>query len=225
MSGPPTQVGKSALLVIDMQHDFVDLQAPTYAVGAEGIIEPISGVIAAARLARIPVIFTREAHRADFNDTGREGDPGIGALYPGGTQKSATPDHCVEGTHGFSIISELLPQQGEVVIDKRRYSCFLGTDLDMVLRSYSVETLIVAGVCTDICVLWTVGEAWQRDYHVRVLEDCVAGTTKETHAGALSIMRRLTVGTADGFTSQKVIAAWEPALSSMVPLVEQIEGA
>jgi biuret amidohydrolase len=184
--------GRAALLVIDMQNDFCDPSVGTYAPGAEEIVRPISSLIEQARLTGTPVIFTQETHRRDQLDAGRERDPGAGLPYPGGLPSDPLPVHCVEGTRGVEIVDELQPQPRDVRISKRRYSCFLGTDLQLLLNGLDVNTLLLTGVCSNICVLWTAGEAYQLDYHVRVIEDCVAGTSPAEHAAALTIMRPLT---------------------------------
>jgi nicotinamidase-related amidase len=184
--------GRAALLVIDMQNDFCDPHVGTYAPGAEEIIEPISSLIERARETDTPVIFTQEIHRPDQLDAGRERDPGAGLPYPGGMSDDPLPVHCIEGTTGVEIVDELTPQPQDVRIGKRRYSCFLGTDLQLLLNGLNVSTLLVTGVCSNICVLWTVGDAYQLDYHVRVIEDCVAGTSQAEHDAALTIMRPLT---------------------------------
>jgi biuret amidohydrolase len=191
---PELIVGKPALLVIDMQHDFIDPEAGCYAPGVEAIITKIGTVLSAARAAGIPIIFTQEAHRPGRVDSGRELDSGTGASYPGGSDDSPVPEHCVEGTRGIEIIDQLAPLAGEFRITKRRYSCFLGTDLELLLGNLGVETLLVTGVDSNVCVLWTVGEAFQRDYYVRVIEDCVAGSSDEEHQAAVMIMRALTMG-------------------------------
>jgi nicotinamidase-related amidase len=118
------------------------------------------------------------------------------------------PPHCIEGTPGIDIVDELAPHADDFRIKKRRYSCFLGTDLDLLLRNLGIETLLVTGVDSNVCVLWTVGEAFQRDYHVRVVEDCVAGSNPEEHEAALLIMRTLVSGGVP-VTSDDVIAALE----------------
>jgi nicotinamidase-related amidase len=192
--------GNPALLVIDMQHDFLDPDAPLTAVGGMAIVPALSRVIDAARRAGVPVIYTQEAHRPGRVDSGREADPGSGASYTGGTPDSPLPVHCEEGSRGIEIIDEIGPQSTDLLIKKRRYSCFLGTDLELLLRNLDVQTLLVTGVDSNVCVLWTVGEGFQRDYHVRVIEDCVAGTSPEEHEAALLIMRALT-------TSRPVLAA------------------
>jgi biuret amidohydrolase len=187
--------GRPALLVIDMQHDFLDEGVPLEAAGGRDIIPAVASTMAAARQAEVPVIFTQEAHRLGRVDSGREADPGMGKdYYPGPTGDEPLPEHCVEGTRGIEIVEELAPGPGDHRVSKRRYNCFLGTDLELLLKGLRAETLLVTGVDTDVCVLWTVGEAFQLDYHVRVLEDCVAGTSREAHEAALLIMRGLTMG-------------------------------
>jgi nicotinamidase-related amidase len=199
-------VGRPALLVIDMQHDFLDEGVPLEAVGGRDIIPAVAATVAAAREASVPVIYTQEAHRPGRVDSGREADPGMGKdYYPDGSDERPLPEHCVEGTRGIEIVSELACAPGDLRVLKRRYSCFLGTDLDLLLRGLCVETLLVTGVDSNVCVLWTVGEGFQRDYHVRVLEDCVAGTSPDEHAAALLVMRALTMGRP--VHSSEVIAA------------------
>jgi nicotinamidase-related amidase len=188
-------VGRGALLVIDMQHDFVDLEAGCYNVGAEDTIAPTAAAIAAMRRAGLPVVWTMEAHRASGID--------------GGLENSADcvfAPHTVEGTRGIEIVPDLAPGPDDLVVRKRRYNCFLGTELDLLLKALRVDTLVVTGVSSDVCVHWTVGEAFQRDFHVRVLEDCVAGTTREDHEASLLIMRNL-VSAGQRFVSADLTAA------------------
>jgi biuret amidohydrolase len=173
-------VGRPALLVIDMQRDFVAPGAPCYNVGAEHTVPRIAAAVRHMRGAGFPVIWTMEAHRPSGIDGGLEN-----------SDDCAFAPHTVEGTAGFEIVDELAPGPGDLVVHKRRYNCFLGTELDLLLKALDVETLIVVGVSSDVCVHWTVGEAFQRDYRVRVLEDCVAGTSEEDHAASLQIMRNL----------------------------------
>ena len=134
-------------------------------------------------------------------------DPGSGGSYPGAGPDSPVPVHCEEGSRGIEIIDEIAPQPNDLRIIKRRYSCFLGTELELLLRNLDVQTLLVTGVDSNVCVLWTVGEGFQRDYHVRVIEDCVAGTSTEEHEAALLIMRSLT--TSRPVLSSEVIDALE----------------
>ena len=203
---PPLLIGRASLLIIDMQNDFVDSRSPCYTPGSEQLVPTLADLAAAARAADVPVIFTQEAHRPGRVDSGRELDPGTGASYPGGGPDSPVPEHCVEGTRGIEIVPELPPAPGDLHLRKPRYSCFLGTDLDLLLGNLGVETLLVTGVLSNVCVLWTVGDAFQRDYHVRVIEDAIAGSSAEEHEGAVRIMRALTVGERE-IRSPDVLAA------------------
>jgi nicotinamidase-related amidase len=187
-------VGRPALLVIDMQRDFVVPGAPCYNLGAEDTVPRIARAVRRMRAAGLPVIWTMEAHRASGIDGGLEN-----------SEDCAFAPHTVEGTPGFAIVGDLTPGPDDLVVRKRRYNCFLGTELELLLKALSVETLLVAGVSSDVCVHWTVGEAFQRDYRVRVLEDCVAGTSEEDHAASLLIMRNL-VTAGQAFTSRDLEA-------------------
>lgn len=184
-------VGRPALLVIDMQHDFVDPGAGCYASGAERIVARLAALARACRAAGIPVIHTKEMHRPGGVDAGRELDsgPGMRTAAPG---EPAVPWHTVRGTRGAEIVPELSPEPSDYVVEKPRFSCFLGTELEFLLHGLDVSTLLLTGVCTDVCVLWTAGDAFQRDYYVRVVEDCTAGSASERHDAALAIMRSFT---------------------------------
>ena len=189
-------VGRPALAVVDMQNDFVDAKVGSYALGAETMVSRIRRLIGTARAAGIPVIFSQEAHRRSGIDGGRllwDGRSGwVTGKHPRAKKGTKPLPPCIEGTWGFEIVNELEPSADDVRIIKRRFSIFFGTELDQILRRLKIETLLIVGVCTDVCVLWTAGDACQRDYHVRVLEDCVAGTSAESHGAALKLIRALT---------------------------------
>ena len=100
------------------------------------------------------------------------------------------PPHCIRGTEEADVVPELRAYT-DVVIPKRRYSGFFGTDLDQRLQLLRPDTITVVGVCTDICVLHTVADARNRDYSVVVPKDCVATFDKEAHRFALQHMERI----------------------------------
>jgi nicotinamidase-related amidase len=169
---------RSALLVIDMQNDFLLPDAPVRAPGGLELVPLIADLAGAARRAGLPVIFTQEMHRADRSDFGIE--------------LGFEPPHCLEGTPGMDLVAGLEPQPGDVRIQrKRRYDAFLGTELDLVLRTRSVENLLVVGVCTDICVMSTVHHARNLDYRVILLRDGVAGSTPARHDAAIACMEHV----------------------------------
>ena len=97
------------------------------------------------------------------------------------------------------------PLEKDYFIQKRRYSCFIHTDLDILLRGLGVQTLLLAGNLTNVCVHYTFADAHQRDYHVRVLEDCVGGSDQRAHTAALEAMEYLQTGARR--TSDEVLAA------------------
>lgn len=163
------------LLVIDPQRDFLDHDAPYRCINSGEILSNIREILQSAREAGMPIIFTREAHNPDGNDYGMEAQIG-------------QPPHCVIGTKGFEIVSEISPAPNEIVINKRRYDAFLGTPLDMYLRKFDNPTLYVAGFTTNVCVHYTAISAFQYDYRVRVLKDCVSATSKEKHETGLRML-------------------------------------
>jgi len=162
----------TALLIIDMQNDFLLPDAPVAAPGGLELVPAVARLARRARDAGAPVVFTQEAHRPDGSDFGIE------AFFE--------PIHCVEGGTGIEIAAGLTPGPSDLVIrGKRRYDAFLGTDLDAVLRLRGIENLVVAGVCTDVCVSATVQHARNLDYRCLVLRDATAGTSPERHEAAL----------------------------------------
>lgn len=169
---------RTALLVIDMQNDFLLPDAPVYTPGGLELVPLIGSLTDQARRQGLPVVFTQEMHRADHSDFGIE--------------LTFEPPHCLEGTHGADLIAGLEPQPGDVrITGKRRYDAFLGTDLDLALRTRGIENLLVTGVCTDICVISTVHHARNLDYRCFVLSDAVAGTTPKRHEAALTCIEHV----------------------------------
>jgi len=166
---------RTALLVIDMQNDFVRPGARLATPRGMAIVPVIASLADEARLRGFPVVFTQEQHRADGTDFGIE------LIFE--------PPHCIEGGGGDDIVAELQPEAADVVIRrKRRYDAFQGTDLDAWLRANGIENLLITGVCTDICVLATVLRARNLDYRCFVIEEGVDGTSPERHDAALRCM-------------------------------------
>jgi nicotinamidase-related amidase len=187
-------VGTAVLLIIDMQHDFLDADAPVLCADGWQIVPGIQQLATAARQAGVPIIYTQEVHRATRIDFGRELDGAEGL-------------HCVDGSRGVRIVDELAPQAGDSLVRKPRYSAFIGTDLPYVLNGVGVrpgDTLIITGVATDVCVHYTAADAHQHDYRVRVVADCVAGTSPEAHAAALQAIEYLQ---ADSLTDRERMLA------------------
>ena len=177
-------IGKAALIVIDIQHDFIDETAPIRCVGGKDMLPKVKTLIEACRKAKIPVIYTQEVHRPSGVDIGRELD-------------GNKPNHCLIGSHGVEIMAEIAPLPADIVVTKPRYSAFLGTDLQFILNGLQVlphDTLIICGVSTNACVHYTSAEAHQRDYRIKVIEDCCAGGSWERHEAALTQINYLQPG-------------------------------
>lgn len=169
------RIEDTALLVIDMERDFVDAGAVQETPGGRAIVPAINRLIAWARTHRLPVIFTHEMHRADLSDYGIE--------------LEFDPIHCLEATPGCELTDGLDVQPHDWHIrSKRRYDCFLGTDLDLLLRSRRIANLVCCGVTTHCCVMSTVYTARNLDYRVIVPSDAVAAVSPEHQAAALLCM-------------------------------------
>lgn len=164
---------KNALLIIDMQQEdgFVLEHFDT-------VVANIAALLETARRQRVPVIYTRHINQADGSDLPR-GEP---RAADGG------PSSYRAGTRQVEIIERLAPQPDELIIDKGRYSAFHRTDLDARLKAHGVDTLIVCGVLTDVCVLSTVFDAFALGYHIQLVSDACTTTTRAGHYSALLIM-------------------------------------
>lgn len=178
--------GRAALIVIDIQAstfiDSSDMRAIDNMPGYKERMERARMAIDAARKHAIPVIFIQEVHRPDLVDFGREldGDEDV---------------HCLEDDPGTRIAEKemgFLPS--DYLIRKRRYSAFFGTDFEILLRGLKVDTLLLCGGLTDVCVHYTFVDAHQSDYFCRVIEDCVAGSSLEAHEASLRAMEYLQSG-------------------------------
>jgi len=171
---------KPALLIIDMQNDFVDPNTRLYSRKAKSLIPTINELTRTARDNKVPVIWVIQEHRRQLVDFGREGD--------------ISPVHCVEGTNGAAMIGELKQEADDYTVIKRRYSGFYATDLDLLLRCLGCDTVILTGIAADGCVQATGVDAHLRDYYVRVVSDATAGTSEAAHKGVLEAMVRMQPG-------------------------------
>lgn len=146
-------------------------------------IQPCKNVLTAAREAGLLVMHTREGHRAELVDlTSLKKQSGvIGSEGPNGRI-------LVRGEKGHDIIPELYPEKGETVIDKPGKGAFYATDLDLILRAQNIETLVVMGVTTEVCVHTTVREANDRGYHCIVISDACASFFDDFHETALRMI-------------------------------------
>jgi len=156
---------RTAMIVVDMQNDFVAAGAPIEAPAARAIVPRLVEALNMCRGLGIRVIFTAHVHRRDGCDMGLFDD-----LHP----PIANRDALVDGTRGADIYPDLAPAAGEHVIKKHRYSAFFGTDLDIILREWGIDTVIICGTTTENCCQATALDAMFRNYRVVFLADATA---------------------------------------------------
>jgi nicotinamidase-related amidase len=192
--GPVTiDVTRTALIIIDMQRDFLEPGGFGAALGNDvsllkAAIEPCRQVLAAARQVGMLIIHTREGHAPDMHDappakvargpeSKRIGDAGpMGRIL-------------IQGEPGHDIIPELYPVAGEPVIDKPGKGAFYATNLGLILANRSIENLLVCGVTTEVCVNTTVREGNDRGFRCIVLSDCCASYFPEFHRMGLAMIK------------------------------------
>ncbi len=185
-------LARAALLIIDMQRDFLEPGGFGEMLGNDvaqlrRAIEPNRKLLQAWRAAGLPVIHTREGHRADLADLPpSKRDRGRSAVSIGDAGPMGRI--LVRGEAGHDIIPELYPEPGEPVIDKPGKGAFFATDLQAILLHRGIRQLVVTGVTTEVCVNTTVREANDRGYECLVLADCVASYFPEFHAVGLRMI-------------------------------------
>jgi biuret amidohydrolase len=207
----------TALLIIDMQRDFVEPGGFGETLGNDvsllrSVILPLQRVLAVSRAAGMAIIHTREGHRPDLTDCPptklSRGDPSlrIGDAGPNGRI-------LIRGEYGHDIIDELAPRTGEVVIDKPGKGAFYATELPELLQVAGITSLVVTGVTTEVCVHTTVREANDRGYECLVLSDCVGSYFPEFHQAGLAMIAAQ--GGIFGWVAPS--AAYLDALSELCP--------
>lgn len=186
-------MGKHAIVVIDMLNDFIGEKAELRCPGGEEIVPNLQKLFQWVRernqrgLDDIHLVHIQEAHRkndADFR---------------------VRPRHAVAGTWGSDFIRELYPEGDEYIIPKRRHSGFAHTDLDLYLKEESIDTVVVTGVWTNVCVRSTASDALANAYKVITLSDGVHSKNQEMHEYGLNDLRIFT----KVMTIDEYIDAWE----------------
>jgi nicotinamidase-related amidase len=182
----------AAVLIIDMQRDILEPGGFGAALGNDvarlrSAIGPCERILELARRLQLPVLHTREGHRADMNDVPAakllRGKPRM-RIGDAGTMGRIL----IRGEPGHAIIPELAPREDEPVVDKPGKGAFYATDLEAMLRIRGIDTLFVCGVTTEICVHTTVREANDRGFRCIVLSDCTASYFPEFHDCALRMI-------------------------------------
>jgi nicotinamidase-related amidase len=147
---------RTALVVVDMQNDFVRPEGSLHVPDAAATVPVIAGLLDRAREAGM--------HRVYSQDTHEEGDP----------EWRIWPEHARRGTWGWEIVDELAPREDELVLRKPRYDAFYGTHLDHQLRQWGVDTLVICGTVANICVHYTAASAALRWYDVVIPRDATS---------------------------------------------------
>lgn len=183
---------RAAVVAIDLHRGHLDPEVATMPVapGTESrIIESNRRFFERCRGERVPIIHQLTSYR-DAEEIRTNPFWRTRADDPDATRKNVER-HNIQGTPGCEIIPSLLDPERDWVVDtKKRYNCFVGTDLDFVLRKHGINTVLITGVNTNSCVLSTATSACSRDYAVLVVEDCVDSMDgPEVHEAALTCIR------------------------------------
>lgn len=188
----------AVLVVIDMQNDFCHDEGAKAQDGQDvssiqAIVPAMQKLVDGARAAGVPVVFTQAAHN-QWTDSEVRLERHVDNV-----------PNCVDGTWGADFYG-VLPTEQDMVLKKARYSAFVGTDLDLVLRHKDVRSVIVTGTATNTCVESTGRDAFMRDYYVVAVEDCCAQANQQKHQAALNALEGTFGVVVD---SNDVLDAWK----------------
>jgi ureidoacrylate peracid hydrolase len=203
------EIGKSALIIVDMQNDFVhpegDLghrarETPEARIDMPflmGTIPHVKQLADAFRKAGLPVVYLAHVVKPDYSDA--QWPYWRRALPVGGGNRT----FIVEGTWGAQIVDDLRPREGEHLVVKKGFGGFSNTPLDTILRNLGVTTCVVSGVTTCVCVSTTVRGGVEHNYRMILVGDAVADVHRDTHDAELKTMARVF---ADVKTTEEVVA-------------------
>lgn len=218
---------KTAMIVVDMQNDFGSKGGMFDRAGVdispiERVVAPTARALATCRAAGIKIVYLKMGFNADLSDLGPVGSPnhdrhiffGAGKTIqaPNGSESRVL----IRDTWGTDVISELKPQNGDVVMYKHRFSGFFQTGLDATLQKFGVKYLLMTGCTTSVCVESTIRDAAFRDYSCVLLADCAAepignDLPRSNHDASLLVLQTLFAWTS---TSEEFIRAARPALAA-----------
>ena len=159
---------KKALLIIDMQKDFVLPGSPMCIAGALKTIPNIFALLTHFRKNNLPVFYIIRSHRKDGSD--------VEAIR---LESFLKKNFAVPGTKGYEIVDELKPQKDEYIILKKRFSGFMNTELSLILKRLDINSLVVSGTQYPTCVRATIFDAISLNYHVTLITDAASAQTKE----------------------------------------------
>jgi nicotinamidase-related amidase len=162
----------TTIIVVDVINDFVTGVLGSKRAGR--IIPKVKRLLDHARENKIPVIYTCDTHLPNLD-----------------REFEVWPPHAMRGAKGSEVVDELKPQKNDFVIHKRRYNSFFGTELDMLLRELKVDTIVLVGLVTEICIQNTAAGAFFHGYHIIVPEDGVETISDEFQKAGLDYMKRV----------------------------------
>lgn len=171
----------SALIIIDMQNAFIHKEGSLSRMGLDTsrssiVIEPIKKLKSEFKKHNRPVIYIQHTHRPDGTDAGL-----VAKVFP----PIMKLGHCFDGTWDAEITEDLKPESDDYIVKKHRYSAFYNTQFEEVLRGLGIETLVVTGIATNVCVESTIRDAFYRDYNVFVPREATASFTIKAEEGAI----------------------------------------
>lgn len=175
-------MARPALLIIDMQNDFALEGKPLKVAGAPAVIPKIQVVLAEFRKRSLPIIHVLRVHRPDGSD--------VEIIRQ---ERFRNQPFAVAGTHGAAVIDALAPRPEEYILTKTRMSAFIGTELDLMLRTLGVTTLVVCGIQTPNCIRTTVFDAIAYNYPVVLVDDATGAATEEVHRSNVRDMANIGV--------------------------------
>jgi nicotinamidase-related amidase len=155
---------------------------------AKNVIRPIKSLLTAARSSKVPIVYVCDSHF--------ENDPEI----------KVWGRHAMKGSSGAQIIKQLAPKRGDYTLEKRVYSAFHETGLELLLKDLAIDTVVISGLLTEICVRHTAADAFMRGFAVRVPSDCVEAFTEEKQRDGLEYIEKM-YG-ADITSSSKLVREW-----------------
>jgi ureidoacrylate peracid hydrolase len=190
-------LGKSAIIVVDMQNAFASPRgmldiAGRDISGAHQVISALRSVLDAARAAQIPIIYLQMGYKPDLSNAGGPNSPNWHkelAMSLMHSRPELKGKILTEGTWDFAIVDELAPHPGDLVVVKTRYSGFAGTTLDSMLRMRGVQFLFFAGIASNVCVESTLRDAFFLDYWPILLSDGAmpAGSARQHEATLFNV--------------------------------------
>jgi len=195
---------RAALVVVDVQNDFCHPEGVSARKGhdvaaAVEMVPRLEELVRRAREAGVTVVFIRTTHDPIV-------DSAVWNTRMGDVDTPPYQPNCRTGTWGAEFY-RVVPEQGDVVVTKHRYSAFASTDLDLVLRAAGVETLLLSGVATNVCVESTLRDGLFLDYNVALVADCCAAYEPDLHEGTIKNTRGTFGAVLD---ADELAAMWSP---------------